>query len=225
MPDNGDALMQAAGFGEPTIEEPQPTVPTQPEPVMAQPQQPQIPQFDPSLFVGALENIHTRLDGMNQYQQPQMPQQPPTQEELIIQQLAEKMGLTTVMQEKEQLKQALEEQKKQIEQANQYIQQQQVQQVQQSIIGKYEGITKDMVIGKLQGLAGQYGEQFATLLNNPQGWDYVISQHLQKPLSTPDPIVSSEAGTSDFTSSASERIRNGNVQQGDVGELLASYLK
>jgi len=223
--ENGDALLQAAGYGEELPVEPQVApVPQEVQPAPTQPA-PQIPQFDPSLFVGALENIHTRLDGLGQQQQPQMPKAPPTEEELIIQQLAEKMGLGGIKQENEQLKQMLEQTKTQTEQMQAFIQKQQIEAVQNQIIGKYQGVTKDMVQSKLQELAGQYGEQFATSLNNPQGWEYIISTQIQKPSVAPDPIVSSSSGSADFTSSAAERIKTGSHQSGDIGELLASYLK
>ena len=211
-------LMDAAGLGD------EPQVEAQPEPQVApQPQMeaPQMPQFDPNLFVGALDNVHTRLDELQQPQGQQVAPQP-TEEDLILKDVAQKLGLDKIQEENAQYKQMLEEMKSQQAQAQEFIQKQQIEHTQNSILAKHEGITKEMVYGKLQEIARTHGEEFATNMNNPQGWEYLISTQIQRPQSTPDPIVSTESGADDFLSSASERVSKGQPKAGDIGDLLAS---
>jgi len=221
MVDIGNELLEAAGMAEPQVAQEQVQQPVE-ENVQQPIQQPaERPSgIDPSLFLGALENIHTRMDELK----PKPQERPPTEEEMVLQQLAERMGLSSVKQENEQLKSMLEKTQQQTMQMQEYVQKQQIESVQNQILSKYEGITKDMVIGKLHELAGKYGEEFANSLNNSQGWDYVISSHLQQPVSKPDPIVATNSTGDDFLSSATERIKSGKPQDGDIGEILYSYL-
>lgn len=219
----GDALMDAMG-GEPTVA-PEPIVeePVAEEQVPAQEPQyaPQVPQFDPNLLVGALDNVHSRLDSL---QNPAQPQPEPTQDEMIMRELAEKMGLTKMQDENNQLKQALDQTKQQTEKMNQYIEQQQISAEQDKLLSKFDGVSKDMVYAKLDEIAQNYGQEFALSLNNTQGWNMLLSTQIQKPQSSPDPIVSTEAGNTDFAESATERINSGSAQKGDIGSLLASFV-
>lgn len=186
-------------------------------------QEPSVPQFDPSIMVGALDNIHGRLDQYEQYFNKPAAQPAPSEEERIIQEVAKKLGLDKVAQENQTLKQTLEQMQGSIQQQQAFIEEQQINSVQSQILSKYQGITKDMVMGKLVEMANTYGEEFANNLNNPKGWEYVISQHIQKAPATPDPIVSTEAGSSNEIQNVSERVTKGDIQQGDLGKLLSSY--
>jgi len=214
-----NTLMEAAGV--PNEQTPQePAVEAQAPQEKPQAEAPQMPQFDPNLFVGALDNVHSRLDEL---QQPQaQPEPQPTEEDMILKDVAQKLGLDKVQEENSALKQTLEQMQQQQQQTQQFMQQQQIEQTQNSILQKYDGISKDMVYGKLQEIAQTHGEDFATSMNNPQGWEFLISTQLQQPQSSPDPIVSTEASGNDFLSSASERVAKGKPQAGDIGDLLAS---
>lgn len=217
---NGAALMEAMEgipneevVAEPIIEE---QAPVQEQIAPA----PQMPQFDPSLLVGALDNVHSRLDSM----QPQQQEVQPTEEDIIMKELASKMGLDKMQEENAALKQMLEQTKGQTEQMTQYIEQQQIASTQDSILSKYEGTTKEMVYAKLDEIAQTRGQAFAESLNNSEGWEFLLSTAIQKPASSPDPIVSTESGNTDFSTSAVERVNAGNKQQGDIGSILASFV-
>lgn len=217
--ENGEALIEMMN-GETEVV---PQAPVEQEQAVA-PQAPSIPSFDPSIMVGALDNIQGRLDKYEDYFKGQQPQQPePTEEERILQEVAAKLGLNKVQEENQALKKTIEEMQASVQKQQEFIKQQQMESVQKEILSKYDGISKDMVTNKLIELANTYGEEFATSLNNPKGWEFVIAHHIQKPPSAPDPIVSTVSNSAGDIDSIADKVSKGKIEKGDLGQLLASY--
>lgn len=198
---------------------------------------PDAPQFDPSVFEAMAQSqyglqeklggLEATLNSMRQ-QQEQANRPAPSEEEMIMAQLQEKMGIkqmqemfTNQMQEKDN---TIAEMKQMLDAINTERTISQRQSQVDALASKYQGFDEMLIVQELQNL-NQYNPKMAQALNNSQGWEMLwTSKFGNVSARQPDAITPSETTGGEFGSETNNRFAKGEATSDDIANALFSYV-